>query len=210
MRFALGGEAYRNLSRWIGTVEASRIEDEQGHAQPWWQFRDDKMKPPSTLTLPDVEKEWLDAINDPSREAIFRRGEWCLPRFCGVVIKRRRRVGVETSVDRSKQIESTQDLSDTLLSAMKVLDQFQAGVVMPSNPVDAAKIPQSDRAQSESTVYQQPLNIVATLAGKDVTPPHFRPFVMDGSTFSRMRDRPLRGHHDRSENAGSATPRPPR
>lgn len=92
-------------------------EEEQDHFQPWWLFRDHGLG--AGRSLQQLEQEFREAVEKPGSDAIYRRGEWLVPRFAGVTRAKVARTLNRQDIMRKKSLEGTEQLTDLQASGQK-------------------------------------------------------------------------------------------
>lgn len=148
-----------------GTASTGDEEREQDHFQPWWLFRDQAKAAGTTLQV--IEQNWKDAIDNPESDAIFRRGQWLVPRFAGVFRDKKASNTNSQTTKRLKQPESVENLQDLHANGQKMLKEFFKKHVGARTLVDDSDAPHIDR-QGEDVEFVSPPSVIGTAVQREV------------------------------------------
>ena len=106
-----------------------------------------------------IEEDWLSRVERPNSDAILRRGQWLVPKFCGVLIDKRKSQLQETSSKRSKTIADPEQLQQLQSNGQRMLGDFwnsiagaKAPEVVEAPVVDATEADQPSRAIPQDVV----------------------------------------------------------
>ena len=67
----------------------------------------------------EVDEVWAEALENSGGDALFRRGEWCLPSFEGVFVNKRKTTMQQGEAKRSKAVDSAEQLQELQASTKK-------------------------------------------------------------------------------------------
>ena len=112
-------------------------------------------------SVDDAVANWQQAIDAVGSEAIWRRGQWLLPRFAGVTIERQKIQTNEREVIKQHFVGDNDELKDLVSKSDKTFDVFFNSGQRPALcSQDSNDMPQVERTLKDETVYRPPADIV--------------------------------------------------
>ena len=118
--------------------------------------------------LRELEEEWRTLTEGPETQAMWIRGEWCIPEFGGAKSGIETRAGQSQETSRSAAIHDAEQLSQLQLQGKALLDQFgssyqPAPQIRPIAPTTQASV--SDQPQ-----VMAPRDVMGLQIVREVTP----------------------------------------
>ena len=104
----------------VATESVGEVQTERDHFKPWWFFKRDGLA--GGQALADIERYWLNAVENRTADALLVRGEWCVAMFEGVFKAKRRSSMQSQNVSRSKNIENADQLAQLKEVGQQVLN----------------------------------------------------------------------------------------
>ena len=136
-------------------VQTGTEEKEMDHYQPWWMFRDQGLA--AHRGLEAIEKEWTDRVDVPGSSAIYRRGEWLLPRFAGIMHETVQKDLNIQSTKRIKRVDDGEQLKTLQQVGLKLINGYlnEAQKVVPRSSEDTLGVPAVQRSIAEAAESPQ-------------------------------------------------------
>ena len=146
---------------------AQDVEKELDTCIPWWMFKNEQLSIGNSVD--DAATNWQQAIDEAGSEAIWRRGQWLLPRFSGVTLAKEKIQTNEREVIKQNFVGDSDELKDLVSKSDKSLDAFFNSGQRPALcSQDTKDMPQVERVLKDETVYRPPVDIVIQSCEKEV------------------------------------------
>ena len=91
--------------------EAYDGSQEEERCIPWWSFKAWKISEDPKRMVQDIAAEFVGMVLNPEINCVFTRGQWCVPRFEGVLRVNGSRTSAYQRVQRQKAIQDTTELA---------------------------------------------------------------------------------------------------
>ena len=138
-------------------------EEELDHFIPWSIFKEsDKKKSEATLL-----QDFTDIVHRSDTEAIWRRDQWLVPRFEGVMRKKRKTMAQEQVVRRSAGVTSNDQLDKLMVGGKVVLDQFRNSIA-PTAMALATDTPYVDVRPEDQPAAVEPIDAMSSAVSREV------------------------------------------
>ena len=120
----------------VGKNIVDDLEQEQDMYVPWPKFRDAQLM--MGVSLPDAEKKWVELVDDPATGAIWRRQQWCIPEFAGIMKAKEVRHSQGFESRRTATVSSADQFQDLHRSAASLLNTFSDSIHRPTQRQSSA------------------------------------------------------------------------
>ena len=142
------------------------IDDEVDMAIPWWRYRDEQV--PLGKSLVEVQLEWQRLVDAPGSGAFMRRGEWVLPRFYGVELRKRKSESNSMETSRAKRFKSAEEHAELRAGGQALLDRYTSTIKARSGPSDSVEMPEVERSVEDCASLHVAQDMIGPAADKEV------------------------------------------
>ena len=141
------------------------LNDEVDNVLPWAIFRRNGII--EGKSVPDLELEFKNIVEDPNTEAVWRRNQWLVPEFAG--IRRIRREGVEqrSATSRSASVADADQLFQLRQSGRENLKTFKESIKDTAQP-GPGDLPFVESSAADQPVRQVAADVIGLAIGRDV------------------------------------------
>ena len=145
---------------------AGNVEDEIDNFITWTKFKRDGLL--EGTSVPDLEDQWKQLVDDPNVETIKRRGQWLVPEFVGVQRRKRHGLLQSSASTRAASVSDPEHLQRLRQTGRENIKAFLEAVP-DTRSIPVLDCPFVETTEAEQPVRQPPVDVVAAAINRDVT-----------------------------------------